>query len=744
MLRLAALLAAASSLAAFAAAQMPPPPPLQPWLLQGAVEAARAFAANATLVTPTGLTRVDYLKTAESIVTFWAQHQAANGSIIDPETGHEMQYSTPHFAWAATAVYAVLNRSDLLEPASLALDFSIASMHNGSAFCAQATCDFYAVPVMRSYLALVGVVEPARAAMWTAQLKSLEPNKTYEFTGQNWELCAAAGEFIRMQQLGFSNGSADWSLWEARIGRLATIDGPGFFNGNGQFCDNWGQPKTSPHAYDAFADAYTTMLLDLGYGAAGAPAGTYHYGAYLGALMARAAETHALFQGPWGEIPVGGRSGQHQWNEAVMAYQYEVAALTASKAGDAGAACRFRRAARLSLASVRRWLRPDGALQIVKNRFMDPAQRVGFEEYSFFSQYNLLPAAWLVNAYLAASDDDAVPECAAAADVGGAAFALPYATFRKVFAAAQGTYVEIMTGADPEYDATGLYRVHFRGCGATWGSPAPGCTAGTVDSLLGPSAAPPLNVANPLGAPVSIGGAWWTLPGDAPGAPVRTLANNTLQSTLAAVFTPGLTNSPAQVDFSVAYVLWDSGVLVTEAYTVSPGSVTVTTSAAAPGARALFALLSDAALGEGACAGCTLMEPADASLLAPLRARDWDAFRARRPVPAGAASEAGADALPFARFGVQFPAFVFDGTNNFTVAVDATSAVIAGPPGAGLGSVAYTVQPPGPNRPLKWHYDPSVQVLGRNGVVVPVYAEVDSVGSPTPTLTYTISIAAPA
>jgi hypothetical protein len=421
--------------------------------------------------------------------------------------------------------------------------------------------------------------------------------------------------------------------------------------------------------------------------------------------------------------------------------------VAARNAGDAQAACQFRRAARLSLESARRWLRPDGALQIVKNRFMDPAQRVGYEGYSFFSQYNLMPAAWLVNAYHAADDDDAIPECPALADVGGVAFALPAPTFRKVFASAQGTYVEVMTGADPEYDSVGLYRVHLRGCGASWGGGGGTCAGGggggTVDSLLGPSAAPPLNAANPLGAPLAIGGAWWTLPGDPPGAPVRTLANHTLQSVLAAVFTPGLTNTPAQVDFTVAYVLWEEGVLVSEAYTVRPGVVSVSTGVSAPGARALFELLADAARGEGACGGrCTLMEPADASLLGPLRAHDAGAFLARRPAPPPLpGSEA---ALPFARFGVQFPAMTFDGTNNFTVTVQAahSSVVVAGPPA--LGAVAFVVQPPAPDRPLAWHVNASTQVLGRNGLVTPVYAEVDAVTTPTPTLTFMLTIDTPA
>lgn len=324
------LLAAAAAIAAAARAQppLPSPPPLQPYALRGAVDAARAFAGNATLLAPTGLKRADYLAVVESVIDFWVHHQAPNGSITDPYTGYEMQYSTPHFAWSAATLFSVLNRTDLLEPAALALDFSIASMFNGSSACAQATCDFYAVPVMRAFLALAGIVAPGRAVTWTAQLRGLDPMRTYELTGQNWELCSAAGDFVRMQQLGLATPAANWSLWEARLGRLIAIDGAGFYNANGQFQDNWGQPKTSPHAYDVFGDAYTTLLLAEGYGAADAPPGVYHYGAYLREIVARAASTHALFQGPWGEIPTGGRSGQHQWNECVQSH-----AVSAGRAG---------------------------------------------------------------------------------------------------------------------------------------------------------------------------------------------------------------------------------------------------------------------------------------------------------------------------------------------------------------------------------------------------------------------------
>jgi hypothetical protein len=59
----------------------------------------------------------------------------------------------------------------------------------------------------------------------------------------------------------------------------------------------------------------------------------------------------------------------------------------------------FRRAAALSLNSLRRWKRPEGEWWIIKNRY-DPALRFGYETYSMFSSYNLLPASMLATALL--------------------------------------------------------------------------------------------------------------------------------------------------------------------------------------------------------------------------------------------------------------------------------------------------------------------------------------------------------
>ena len=702
---------------------LPTPPPLEPYNLQGTVDTARNFAANTTLTNPTGYKRIDYLKLIHTVVSYWKTQQAPTGAILDSVTGIEEQYSTPHYSWSCALLIQEKYDTTLLDSAALALDWSINSMYNGSNHCAQATCDFYAVPTMRSYIALRNLVDPSRANQWTYMLQNLNPNITYEFPGQNWELTAATGEWIRLVELGYNNQYANFSFWEQRIGRLATLGGPGFWNSNGQFQDNYGQPKTSPHAYDAFADAYTSLLLYYGYG--NSTISNYgYYANYLSTLMSRAIYTHALFQSPFGEIPVGGRSGQHQWNEAVMAAQYEIYANYAYQKGDMLTACQLQRAAHLSLHSLNRWIRPDGAIQIVKNWFLNGTQRWGYEGYSFMSQYNLLPMGWLANAYTIAEPNDAIPECATIADVGGVAFALPYDTFRKIFAMAQGTFVEIMTGADPEYDSTGLYRIHFNRCGTS--SSTTDCM---VYSLLGPTAAPPLSSSTTVASALGV---YWTFEGDTPGV-YRTLANHTLQTVLAAVFTPGLTNTPELVTFTVQYVLWDDGVLVTEDYTVTPMNVTVTAGISLPGYETMFNLMVDSVNS----ATSQLLHPADKMILSSIQNNNYKEFLQYKPILNNNMNST------IASFGVQFPAMVYDGISNFTVSTlpCATTdpicyAYVSG--NSTQGSIQYSVQQPATHT-IGWNYANTVQLVARNGVISPLYASLSPVTTDAPSITYVIS-----
>jgi hypothetical protein len=177
--------------------------------------------------------------------------------------------------------------------------------------------------------------------------------------------------------------------------------------------------------------------------------------------LRRAAITSLFMQSPSGELPAGGRSAHHQWNEAEQVVTYEIYAAKMQAEGDARLAGVFKRAAHLAFQSMQRWQRPSGEMWIVKNRF-DPEQRFGYEGYSSHSQYNLLPMAMLAIAYEHAAKTEEVKEQPAPCEVGG--FVLNIRpTFHKVFANAGGMYVEIETGGDHHYNATGLIRVHKKG-----------------------------------------------------------------------------------------------------------------------------------------------------------------------------------------------------------------------------------------------------------------------------------------
>src|SRR3712207_2197249 len=163
----------------------------------------------------------------------------------------------------------------------------------------------------------------------------------------------------------------------------------------------------------------------------------------------------------------------------------------------------YKRAAHLALASMHRWVRPSGEMQIIKH-WVDPEKRHAYEGYSYHSQYNLLPMSMLASAYEYAVSTESVKERPAPADVGGYVLEIP--ELHKVFANAGGTYVEIETKADHHYDATGLIRIHMKGISP---HPAPS------DSLAAHT-----NYNSPQPSPITTGvgvswrdasGAWRTL-----------------------------------------------------------------------------------------------------------------------------------------------------------------------------------------------------------------------------------------
>jgi hypothetical protein len=354
----------------------------------------------------------------------------------------------------------------------------------------------------------------------------------------------------------------------------------------------------------------------------------------------------------------------------------------------------FKRAAHLALGSVKRWQTPQGYLQIVKNHF-DPSLRWGYEVYSFFSQYNLLPVSQLATAYEFATDD--IEECTSFADAGGFAFQLPL--MKKVIANAGGTYVEIETGADPHYDSTGLQRVHMNNCGT---QPSGSCVA--VHSMVGPTAGPPQENS---GMTVGV---FWKTDSDAASAPIHRLGNQTYATVTAATFTPGDGWCTQAVIFSVEYLMVAQNVVVTETYNVfNNASVAVS---------------------------------ASAQLLTQ--------YAARQLRPAGKSPGRpmfGANATKFTSFGVTFPVFLFDGATNTTLQLpsspgapkNSTTALLSAAVGTVWGQQNFTVVGPPAGHTFTWYYDATNEIVVRNGLATPVDVAVNPIETDSPSISYMLT-----
>jgi hypothetical protein len=530
--------------------KVPPPEPKSAWgpvlswpdptaeLLAG--HRKRAATVTPKSFKPTDRKRADYLKLIAGEIDFWkTQQNKETGAIIDPYRKIEWQYSTPAFAHAASALVAYAGRKDLIEPAAKALDWSARTLSERKA--ASGHEDFFAPMLAHAIRLLKPHVPAARSAVWENDIRRFDPFTTYRSAvgrGGNWNVVAACGEAL-FQKMGLRDPKSRFVE--------ASFAGQG-----AEFGTPYGLYLEGPMPYDHFPRLWAADIIARGY--------TGPYYRELREILRRGAITSLFMQSPSGELPGGGRSAHHQWNEAEQCVTYEIYAARALADGDHELASFFKRGAHLALDSMRRWVRPSGEMQIVKN-WVDPAKTHAFESYSAHSQYNLLPMSMLASAYEHAETTQQVGEKPAPADLGGFVFQIE--PLHKIFANAGGTYVELDTTGDHHYDATGLIRIHFAGV-----SPQ----LGPSDSVLNhPSYRIPAN--SPHSATTGVGVAWqgsegsWHHLGELDKTDIKTVTLTSDESTA------------NRVAFRVRYEGTIRGGItaIEERFVLTPGRVEVTT-----------------------------------------------------------------------------------------------------------------------------------------------------------------------
>ncbi len=386
----------------------------------------------------TGFLKDEYLNVISGVVDFFKMFQDNNGAIIDPYEKKEYQYSTPCFALAAARLVVSRDRKDLLEPAMKALDWSTLTLSQRKA--ASAHEDFFSPQIAHAIPLLKSFASSERYSKWVSNMSSFDPIITYRAKpgGGNWNVVALSGEGL----LNIMGIRKDKSFINKSLAAQGTY-----------FSSPWGLYIEGPMPYDHFPRIWAADMLAHGYNG--------DYTDKLKEVLRRGAITSLFMQSPCGELPAGGRSAHHQWNEAEQCLTYELYALKAKDSGDEELAGIYKRAAHLALLSIKRWIRPSGELWIVKNK-MDPSLKHGYEGYSSHSQYNLLAMAMLSIAYEYAERTDTIKEKPAPADIGGFVFDIG-SPFNKIFANAGGMYIEIDYLADLHYNSTGLLRIHKSG-----------------------------------------------------------------------------------------------------------------------------------------------------------------------------------------------------------------------------------------------------------------------------------------
>ncbi|MDD2709167.1 MAG: hypothetical protein PHV34_14365 [Verrucomicrobiae bacterium] len=417
----------------------------------------------------TGLTRDFYADLSEPIVRQAVAWQDKDGRIIDPYVHEETPTATARFVGALGFLIRAGRCLDLVEVCSKSMEIGCLDLYEANRKPLKGA-EFYVKELMAGYIALKGRVDGEVLKRWEKHLGGYNPEENYvavlaKVKAENiHNFCtfAIAGEAFKKKY-----GLADN---EGFIDRHIEIQ-KRLFTEFGMYRD-----PHDPMTYDGVPRMNLSLALFAGY------RGKHH--AFVDEMLREGGLTTLLYMSPTGECPYGGRSNQQNFNEAMIALICEYEASRYQRQGKLELAGAFKRMARLSALSVKRWLEMTPP-RFTKNSFPPDSQHGRQKAYGYYGAYSLLIASQFGFAHLLA--DDTIPEKPAPCEAGGYVFRLKDA-FHKVFATCQGHHLEIDTNADFHYDATGLGRFHRTGFPTELGVSCPFVTH--PDYLVSRGAAP--------------------------------------------------------------------------------------------------------------------------------------------------------------------------------------------------------------------------------------------------------------
>ncbi|RAU99518.1 hypothetical protein [Paenibacillus sp. YN15] len=280
---------------------------------------------------------------------------------------------------------------------------------------------------------------------WLDELRKIDPCVQYNYWLReggdpallhNVNIYNMTGEYLRETE-GLTDTTSYFAKhWPIQMTR---------FDENGMYRD-----PGCPILYDLTTRCQIQLMLGFGYDGP--------FAAGIDQCLRRAGLATLRMQSSAGELGYGGRSSQFLFNEALVAANAEYEARRYYREGNLALAGAFRQSARLAVEAILPWLRMQPPHHI-KNRY-PVAMKYGEEKYGYYDKYMATLGAFLAIGYWFA--DDCIPEAACPAEAGGYVWQTS-ASFHKIFANAGGYSLEMDTAADPNYDATGLGRIHRKG-----------------------------------------------------------------------------------------------------------------------------------------------------------------------------------------------------------------------------------------------------------------------------------------
>ena len=292
-----------------------------------------------------------------------------------------------------------------------------------------------------------GIVTNEKISYWKELMRSIDPWKCYspialsadQRLNTNWTIFAAVSEVFR-ENMGLCESE---EFVDIQIASQLS-----WFDENGMYKDNPNHKRHQPIVYDLVTRFLLSLILFSGY------KGKYYD--EVDALLRKAGLLTLKMQSVTGELAFGGRSNQFLHNEAWLAAMLEFEARRYKAEGDLLLAGRFKSAANKAIENVAVWLEKKPIYHI-KNRF-PLSSKHGCEDYAYFDKYMITCASFLYVAHLLSDNtvepivDKREPFVWQTSDA-----------FHKVFAYAADHYIEFDLSGDPDYDASGLGRVHKKG-----------------------------------------------------------------------------------------------------------------------------------------------------------------------------------------------------------------------------------------------------------------------------------------